>query len=647
MKTVKYLILTVCLLVTGAVSASADWWVTGLSAGAQHVAGTSTLGPYPTQPAAQAANLQFLNGQGTVTGSDSPSGTGTAGGSYSSDPRVQAAGQIGNAVGNAIGQAIGKAILGDPQAQQAAKVATWNAGLDLNNQGIAYANQGKWKAAYDCFYAATLKCPGDANIEGNFEKAREELKREAREAKAKKDQETYDRLSKLLKQSESSSLGLKDLKMGDSNDDGGGGTVGVKGLPGIYLNDDTGKGSDKPYGIPGLPGIYVNGPGSGSSLAQPGAAKLPLMLGDDNTPPVQANNPVAQPTPATALLGMPQSQPTTAPVSAVVPASSGGPAGQANTEAVPGGPSPVVTPQTAAQPVAELQQQADASHAAAVATVPEDMSGIARAGFDTSLGPVEKQPVTVGTTGPSQPGGNAPQAQVGGPQGRAANQPVTQDGSGDTGLQYQQGAFGAREVTGIPGPEQTAPLLDSKVVDLRDRVTDTPRIPASPATKAAPCEEKHANSNTSGLCESLQKAIILALREGDIIAVRGRPPGACELDGVLPPKPTNDVLAAFNDSRRVVKGSGEIVNSDLDIAFIMHDGKAVDNETAISYGEGIALKYGHEVVTHGDLYNGREILKNEKALKVDTNEAVYVFTKPCGLEEVGPYWKMKGKYIGQ
>lgn len=88
----------------------------------------------------------------------------------------------------------------------------------------------------------------------------------------------------------------------------GGGTEGVKGLPGIYLNDDTGKGNNKPYGIPGLPGTYVNGPGEGSGLTKPETspgttAESPATSTSPQpttTETVSAPQPVAQPTePAT------------------------------------------------------------------------------------------------------------------------------------------------------------------------------------------------------------------------------------------------------------------------------------------------------------------------------------------------------------
>jgi hypothetical protein len=90
-----------------------------------------------------------------------------------------------------------------------------------------------------------------------------EAEREHREEEARRLAEMYNRLSATLKLSGLPNPQMKDiasngsglrLKIGDSAD----GQAGIKGLPGIYLND--GK---VPYGIPGLPGIYTGGPGQG------------------------------------------------------------------------------------------------------------------------------------------------------------------------------------------------------------------------------------------------------------------------------------------------------------------------------------------------------------------------------------------------
>ena len=65
------MILVMALLITGVASARADYYI-AVPPAAQRQAGTSSLGPYPTKEAADAANRQFFNGLAKVTGSDSP-----------------------------------------------------------------------------------------------------------------------------------------------------------------------------------------------------------------------------------------------------------------------------------------------------------------------------------------------------------------------------------------------------------------------------------------------------------------------------------------------------------------------------------------------------------------------------------------------
>jgi len=260
-----------------------------------------------------------------------------------------------------------------------------------------------------------------------------------------------------LKGMDSNGPGLK-LKLGDSTD----GQAGIKGLPGIYLND--GK---TPYGIPGLPGIYTGGPGQGSGLTN---SKLALKMGDGSTgaaPGANAGPVPAGPSggeqpsgaraatsgPATALANesglqlktgdsntAPAAQATTIDPSKMTPqqladvaemvsklppeeqqrllaaAQKDAAAGQPIptqplaqvTAASPPGSSPAMLPQTAAPPVASLQQQANASQAAAATSTPEEASAKARGGFDTPLGPRGIQPVTA--TASSQSPSAPPQA---------------------------------------------------------------------------------------------------------------------------------------------------------------------------------------------------------------------------------------------
>jgi hypothetical protein len=244
-----------------------------------------------------------------------------------------------------------------------------------------------------------------------------------------------------LKEIASDSPGLR-LKLGDSPD----GQAGIKGLPGIYLND--GK---VPYGIPGLPGIYTGGPGQGSGLTN---SKLALKIGEGSTASAQAAN--ASPVTA-GLNGSGQSSgtpvtATDAPAPAVADASglqlkTGGsntaPAAQPTTldpskmspqqladvaemvsklppeeqqrlmaaaqkDAAAGQPVPGSTGQPSAQALAPLQQQAAASQAAATAPGLEDASAKARGGFDTALGPAATQQIAA--TASAQPPAASPQA---------------------------------------------------------------------------------------------------------------------------------------------------------------------------------------------------------------------------------------------
>jgi hypothetical protein len=427
MKRIRFLMLAVGLFIAGISAAFADQWWIQTGSGYRSIGGAATLGPYSSQAEAEAVNRQSFNNQATITRTASPSGGNTSSGVYSSDPRVEAAGQIGNA----IGQAIGKAIMGDPQAVR-------NEGLALNNQGIQYCNNRQWQLAVNAFTSALGKCPDDQTIRQNLEYARQALIKEEQEAQARKKQEIYDRLASRLKLSEGSDgngghltledvktgddggFSLKDLKMGDSDSDSG--HVGVRGLPGIYLNDDTGKGSDKPYGIPGLPGIYVNGPGSGSGIAQPGETKPQMTMGDNTPPATSANNTRNVPpndnegnginssdsapgSPGVNTTGTDSGSEAASAEKAklqVMAGDDGAPPGQANTDSTQPTPS-TETPGTAesqttiASVPAALQQQAAASQAAAVAPSLEDASAKARSGFDTPLPGKNMAPVQLGS----------------------------------------------------------------------------------------------------------------------------------------------------------------------------------------------------------------------------------------------------------
>lgn len=270
-----------------------------------------------------------------------------------------------------------------------------------------------------------------------------EAEQQHREEEARRLAAMYNRLSATLKLTGLPSLQLKDvassspglaLKFGDST----GGQAGIKGLPGIYLND--GK---VPYGIPGLPGIYTGGPGQGSGLSN---SKLALKTGDSDTgsaptanvpagpnegglPPGAPADATNGPAPAPAnesgmqLSGLQlktgdnagsAAQATMLDPSKMTPQQLADVAeqfsklppeeqqrmlGGAQSDAAAGQPNPGATAQPSA--IASLGQQAAASQAAASAPTPEGASAGARAGFDTPLGPGATQAPAFATS--SQP----------------------------------------------------------------------------------------------------------------------------------------------------------------------------------------------------------------------------------------------------
>ena len=230
-----------------------------------------------------------------------------------------------------------------------------------------------------------------------------EAERQRQEEAARRLAEMYNRLKATLKLSGLPNLQLKGMETGGPGlklklGDGDGGHDGVKGLPGIYLND--GK---EPYGIPGLPGIYTGGPGEGSGLNNPGLA---LKMGDQGTGAAQS---AADPgTPAGAVPG---SESTLENVDGLQ-VREGDEEALAAAQANLRDPGKMTTQQladaaelfsrlppedqqrfmTASRDNAvgsysptSLREQADASQAAARAQVPEDASEKARAGFDQPL----------------------------------------------------------------------------------------------------------------------------------------------------------------------------------------------------------------------------------------------------------------------
>jgi hypothetical protein len=228
----------------------------------------------------------------------------------------------------------------------------------------------------------------DSNPQAEYQKQQmmAELRRRQAEAERQRQEEEarrlaamYNRLSAKLKLSglpnlqmkdlENKSAGLK-LKLGDNVD----GHAGVKGLPGIYLND--GK---TPYGVAGLPGIYTGGPRQGSELTD---SKLALKMGDSNSPP---------PTQKT----FDPSKMTTEQLADVAEMVSKLPPEEQerifNASQKSSASSKVTTVTDNPSSLAVLQRQSAASREAAGAPVDEDASMKARVGFDQPFGSTPMQ----------------------------------------------------------------------------------------------------------------------------------------------------------------------------------------------------------------------------------------------------------------
>lgn len=251
-----------------------------------------------------------------------------------------------------------------------------------------------------------------------------------REEEARRLAAMYNRLNATLKLSGLPDLQLKDvgngpglhLKLGDNPD----GQAGIKGLPGIYLND-----RKVPYGIPGLPGMYVGGPGEGSGLTN---SKLALKTGDSagvsqTTSPSPGPNPAStsatpdfasnsgnsnEPKLALKLGDSGAAPPTPMPTSAqaatfdpskMTPRQLADAAEMfsklppeeqqrllAGTQNAAGGQAPNAVGPASEKALQPLQEQNVASQAAVAAPVLEDASAKAGVGFDTPLGPGAAQP---------------------------------------------------------------------------------------------------------------------------------------------------------------------------------------------------------------------------------------------------------------
>ena len=113
MKKGRTIIIMAVVLAIGMTSVMADWWVEGVGSSAQHLSGFSRFGPYPTREAAEAANRQYCNGEGTVTELDSTAGSGSAT-SPGNDALSQSSAKLGNSLYQ-LGYGFGQWLVGNPQ----------------------------------------------------------------------------------------------------------------------------------------------------------------------------------------------------------------------------------------------------------------------------------------------------------------------------------------------------------------------------------------------------------------------------------------------------------------------------------------------------------------------------------------------------
>jgi len=266
------------------------------------------------------------------------------------------------------------------------------------------------------------------------------------------------------------------LKTGDGDD----GNRGIRGLPGIALNDTTGNGGNTPYGIPGLPGIYTNGPGSGSGGAALGGSALQLKTGDESAPlPTRPNAIATAPTPAedSAMasklaegLRDPQSMTPQQLAAAATLVGKLSPEEQQRLIDAARASSPGATVQAGNQPaasgdpnpptVSQLQQVADASRSAAIAPGLEDAAAKARIGFDlpaqgTVAGsvpaPAKPFPSSVSPQNPP-PAASAPKQGVAN-QASATPAPAAVPAPRPPGPATEPAAKGVREVKGVAGSQ--------------------------------------------------------------------------------------------------------------------------------------------------------------------------------------------------
>jgi tetratricopeptide (TPR) repeat protein len=579
---------------------------------------------------------------------------------------VQAAQQIGTALGNAIGNAL----RGNPAQQQAQQQALQAqqqrmlAAQQLNNSGLYLLNHTTdYTGAINEFQQALAYAPGDQNILNNIARAKQKIVNKAIAAK------NSSALSQLLGGSDFD--GSKNPQVSNPNSsvlnsvnlDSDPNVVDLRGTtksyvdPALIKGDSPSQPADVQQTVKDLNNLLDNsadqakkqldqalGLNQNAPVQQPsgqegtettpaentdggetaGIKDLPGIALNDNTgnggskpygisglPGIYVNGPadgpgVTQPSPS------PGSPPTPPPTPSVT-ATGSSPA-----------PEPEPTPSgvvAESQPVAQPTEPATPSR-----TI--NLGNAGNPDFDGNMG--GNSPITAS-------GGSIPIPASAGMDTVASLQTAGQPGIVTPGENLKDAVTGFQ----LPLPFKVAkPQLDQV---------------AQPTTRtdeeSNDCKEAFAEYAESGLTVRLQEAIIHSLRKGDIIAVRKMALGASAHYGKglgsepFQPKPLDGTELVKLDNGMRIMADGDIVLSDLDTAFIIHNGSPVDNETAISYGEGINLLYGTNVCAHGDLYNGITVIENKKAEGVKKTDNVFVYKYCDGFVESGSFEDMVENYI--
>jgi len=282
-------------------------------------------------------------------------------------------------------------------------------GSSSSSSGVLSPNQQITGSLIDAFINFLFSTDSKADEQrqqmmAELERRRAEAERQHRYEEAMKLAAICSHLEATLKLSGVPSLQLKteddastsglQLKLGDSDD----GHIGIKGLPGIALNDNTGNGGSTPYGIQGLPGIYLNGPATPPT--PPSSPGLSLKLGESETAPAPADASTAGDSPsgdgavttaaAPSVLKMsPQQLADLAEKVNSLPAAQQRMLMDAGRSSAQGN-----SPATL-----QLQQNASSSSSAATANTPEGASTLARTQFDNATAvkvlPGTSHPMTI------------------------------------------------------------------------------------------------------------------------------------------------------------------------------------------------------------------------------------------------------------